>query len=72
MLVVLVYVPVRAEFGHPLQHPFQALQPAHDLPEPAALLHKLYTVVAADVYIAGGGWQPAALSSPQLRLLLSS
>jgi hypothetical protein len=53
--MVLVYVPARAEFGHPLQYPFQALQPAHDLSEPAALLYGLYTVVAADVYVAGGG-----------------
>jgi hypothetical protein len=50
-----VYVPERAEFGHPLQHPFQALQPAHDLPKPAALLHRLYIVVAVDIYVAGGG-----------------
>jgi len=52
-LVVLVFVPARAEFSHPLQHLFQPLQLAHDLPGPVALLHGLYTVVAVDVYVAG-------------------
>lgn len=57
MLVVLVFVPTGSEFGHPPRHLFEPLQSAHDLPKPVALLYRLYTVVAANVYAASSGLQ---------------
>jgi hypothetical protein len=47
-----VFVPARAKFSYPLQYLFKPLQLAHNLPRPAALLYRLYTVVAANICVA--------------------